>query len=246
MRNLLPALAGLLLAAAAATAQETARDVLERAVKAHGGADVLTRHRADKVKLKGVLVYGAKEVAFTAETTVQLPGQFKNVLQLTIENRSVTLVQVLNGDAAHVTLDGQPQKIESGALVEMRETMHLARVVRLVPLLSDRGFELSLLPEAKVADRPVAVVLVRAKDRKEVRMYFDRETGLLVKTEHALAGAAGKEVRQEEYYADFRDLAGYKRPVKMTAYRDGKKVVEAELTEVKYFERLDDGEFAKP
>ena len=70
MRNLLPALVGLLLAVAPARAQDSAREIIERAVKAHGGADALTRHRADKVKLKGVLVYVMKEVPFTAETTV--------------------------------------------------------------------------------------------------------------------------------------------------------------------------------
>jgi hypothetical protein len=84
-----------LLAAGPSRGQETARAVIERAIKAHGGEEKLTKLRADKVKLKGVLVFGAREAPFTAETTVQLPGQFKNVMQITVDGRAFTLLQIL-------------------------------------------------------------------------------------------------------------------------------------------------------
>lgn len=246
MRTLvLPALVTLVLGSPV-TAQETPRAILERAIKAHGGMEKLSKARADKVKMKGTLVLGAQQASFTAESSVQLPAQFKTVMQVTVDNRQFTLVQILNGDEALVTIDGQPQKVEAAALAEMKETMQLDRAIRLVPLLSDRAFELETLAENKVNDRPAAVIRVSAKGRKELRMFFDKESGLLTKTEHKLDDKAGKQVRQEEYYSDFRDLGGYRRPVKLTAYRDGHKVMEAELTEVKYFERLADAEFAKP
>jgi len=243
---LLLAVAAVPFAPSAVRAQDAARAVVEKAIAAHGGMEKLSKHRADKVQVKGVLVIGTREASFVAETTVQLPGQFKNVMKLTLDDRPHVLVQVLNGDQAWVTLDGQPQKVEAAALAEMRETMQLDRAVRLVPLLTDPTFQLEAAGEAKVGDRVAAVLRVTAKGRKELRMFFDRETGLLVKTEHKLDDKMGKEVRQEETYSDFRDLGGYRRPVKVTVQRDGKKVMEAELTEVKYFERLDDAQFAKP
>lgn len=246
MRNLVAALTVALIVFGGVRAQEGPRQVIEKAIQAHGGMDKLSKARADKVKLKGVLVLGQREVPFTAETSVQLPGQFKNVMEVTVDGRSMKLVQILNGDQAHVLIDGQAQKIEANALTEMKETMQLDRAVRLVPLLADKTFDLEILPEAKVNDKPVAGLRVTAKGRKDLRMFFDKETGLLVKTEHKLDDKAGKEVRQEEFYSDFRELGGFRRPVKVTAFRDGKKVMEADLTEVKYYERIDDAEFAKP
>ena len=57
---------------------------------------------------------------------------------------------------------------------------------------------------------------------------------------------AGKEVVQEEFYSDFEDVKGYKRPMKVAAYRGGKKIMEAEMTDVQYLDKVDDAEFTKP
>src|SRR5262245_24440883 len=94
---------GLLFVGASARGQESAKAIVERAIKAHGGEERLSRHRADKVRLKGTLVLGAREVPFTGETTVQLPAQFKNVMQLTLNDKPTMLVQILNGENAYVT-----------------------------------------------------------------------------------------------------------------------------------------------
>jgi hypothetical protein len=246
MRKLLfPAwLAGLLLGGTAA-AQETPRAIIERAIKAHGGQERLSRIRADQVKLRGVLFMDKKEVAFTAETWVQLPGQFKNVIEFTTD-RKHTLVQILNGDQAHVSIDGQPEKVADTALNEMRDTLLLDRAVRLVPLLTDNVFNLSVIEEIKVNDRPAAGVGVQVKGRKEMRLYFDKETSLLTKTEHWLVDEKGKEVRQEVFYSDFKDLGGFKRPTKVLAVRNGAKILEALLTDAKYLDKIDDAEFTKP
>src|SRR5262249_8962535 len=132
----------------------------------------------------------------SGETWVQLPQRFKTVLRVQ-GDRSVTLVQVLNGDSAWVTVDGQPQKVEPTALAEMHNAFAGQRALRLVALLQDRTLMLTLLPEARVNDRPADVVRVVGRDQKDLRLYFDRETGLLVKAEYLLTDGAGKEQRQE-------------------------------------------------
>ena len=47
-------------------------------------------------------------------------------------------------------------------------------------------------------------------------------------------------------YSDFQDQDGYRRPMKMAVFRNGKKVMEAEVIEVKYLDKVDAAEFAKP
>jgi hypothetical protein len=229
-----------------ARAQETPRAVIERAVKAHGGQERLAKIRADRVKIKGTLLVGAKEQPFTGETLVQLPSQFKTMLQLTLDGRKLSLVQVLNGTEAWVTIDGQPQKVPESALAEMRDTLNLDRAVRLVPLLTDKSYELSALDASKVNDRPAVGIKVARKGQTDLRLFFDKDSGLLVKTEHQLTDGQGKQVRQEVFYSDFKDIGGYKRPVKLTVFREGKKFMTAELLEAKYLDKVDASEFAKP
>jgi hypothetical protein len=229
----------------AVRAEETAQDIVLRAVKAHGGEERLSRVRADKVKVKGTFFVADKETPFTGETTVQLPNQFRNLMQLTGDHK-VTLLQILNGEKVYVTIDGQPQKVEPTAVAEMRETMQVDRVVRLVPLLTDKAYTLEALGESKIGDDAVLGVKASRKGAKDVVLYFNKDSALLVKTEHSTDDGSGKVVLQEEYYSDFRDVEGYKRPLKIIAYRGGKKIMEAELVEVKYLDKVDESEFAKP
>jgi hypothetical protein len=226
--------------------QDPSRAVVERAVEAHGGMQRLSKIRADRVKLKGSLFLGDKAIAFTGETLVQLPGQLKISMEMSVQNRTCKLVQGLSGDTGLIQVDGQPQKVEPTVLAEMRDSLALARAVRLVPLLTDPGYELSSLGESKVNDRPAVGVKVVVKGQKELRLFFDTQTGLLVKTAHNKDDGSGKEVEQEEYYSDFRDVGGFKRPVKVVGLRKGSKIMEAELVEVKYHDSIDVAEFTKP
>ena len=230
---------------APAPTDDEARAVIERAVKAHGGFDRLSRVHADRVKSRGVLIVNGRETPFESETMVQLPNQFRNVLRLDGDRKAV-FVEVLNGDKVSFRLDGQPQKVDDNLTAEIRETMQLNQAIRLVPLLTDKTYKLEALGEVKVEDQPCLAVKATAKGRREVRLFFNKESGLLVKTEHPTDDGAGKEVVQEEFYSAFEDVKGYKRPKKVAAYRNGKKIMEAETTDVEYLDKVDESEFTKP
>jgi hypothetical protein len=235
-----------LLAAGALPAQETAQDVVTRGVQAHGGMERLAKARNDHVKIKGVLYVNGVDAPFHGETVVALPGRFRNVLTVNGGGRAFTVVQVINGERAWIAVDGQPQKVEATALNEMRMAFYMQEVMRLAPLLSDRRFRLTLQADENVGERPAAVVQVSVVGQKDVRLFFDRKSNLLIKTEYAVGDGAGRENKQEVYYGDYRDIGGYVRPVKLAAYRDGKKVMEAELTDIRYLDRVGDDLFEGP
>jgi hypothetical protein len=226
--------------------EEAARAVIEQAVRAHGGEERLARVRADRVKSRGTLFLEKHAIEFTAETVVQLPAQFKSTVEMMVDGKTHTVTHLINGNKAAVFVDGKPEKIEPAALLEMRDTMLLDRMLRLVPLLRDRTFDLALLPPAKINDRPAVGVKVVSRDRREFYFFFDKETNLLVKTEHMLGNGSGKKVREERYFGNFMDVDGCMRAFRIVAYRDGRKLLEAELTEVKRLDRLDDSEFTRP
>jgi hypothetical protein len=163
------------------------------------------------------------------------------------EGRTQTLVNLVNAGKMMVFVNGKREsKIDAAAQREMAAKMQLQRAYRLVPLLRDRGFDLAPLGEIKVNDRPALGVRVTARGKPELRLFFDKELGLLVKTESFLDDGAGKLVRHEEYLGDYKDFNGCKRFYKIAAYKEGKKVMEAEVVDVKYFEHIDSGEFSKP
>ena len=241
MLVLLPGSAG------GAWAQEAARALIERAIKAHGGAEALGRVRADKVKFKGTLVLQGHTTPFVAETLVQLPSQYKNIIEIGSGGDKHTILHIVNGSKIYIALDGRALKADPVQLAEIRSGLELERAKRLLPLLEDRSYQLAVVEDVEVNKRPAAGVRITGRGRKEMRLYFDKEYGLLVRAENRLDGGKGQpEIRQHFFFGDFKDIGGYKRPTKVRAYRDGKQVMEAELLEAKTLDKVEESEFAKP
>ncbi len=215
--------------ASAGQAQEPPRALIERAISAHGGYDKLARVRADRVRFRGLLHVGGSSVPFTNEVTMQLPAHYRSVVVMTEKGRSRTIVHTLEGDQASITLDGQPQQVSGSHLAQLRQTLDLESALRLVPLLTDPSYTLSFLGAFAWQGKELLGVRVQGKGQRDLKLYFDRQTGLLVKAEHLLDGPGGKDVRQEAFYSAYREAGGYLRPGRLAAYRDGNKVMEAEL-----------------
>jgi hypothetical protein len=230
----------------AAVAQESARAVIERAVAAHGGREKLTRVRADRVRLRGVLQVGASRVPFTNEVIVQLPRHYRSVVEVHVGSRPQTVVHVLSGDEASITVDGQPQVISAAHRAQLRQTLELDSAMRLVPLLNNPDYRLTHLGTFQMQGREVVGIRVQGKGQRDLKMYFDMHNGLLVKAEHLLDGIGGKDVHQEVYYSAYREAGGYLRPGRLAAYRDGKKIMEAELIEAVPLENVSPGTFQHP
>src|ERR1700728_1534715 len=118
MKRTLLGTAGFLILTAGAPncrADDAARAVIERAIKEQGGADRLEKVKTDRVSIKGTLTVNGKVGEFTSETTLNLPSQFRNIVQVKFGNDKSTVVQLLNGDKAMVTVDGQPKPVVASA-----------------------------------------------------------------------------------------------------------------------------------
>lgn len=248
MRTLTVTLAALAIAATGRVQaqDEAARTIIERAIAAHGGAEAMGRVRADKVKIKGNLVLRGHSTPFIGETTIQLPAKYKHVIETGSGLDKHTLIYVINGDKLYITLDGRAVQAETAQLAEIRNGLELERAKRLLPLLEDKSYQLAVAEEMKINERPAVGVRVGGRGRKEMRLFFDKEYGLLVRAENRIDEGKDKEVRQHFFFGDYKDIGGYKRPTKVRAYRDGRQIMDAELMDAKVLDRVDETEFAKP
>src|SRR5690348_3736838 len=104
----------LLLAGAAGVRgqEDAARAVIERAVQAHGGRERLARNRAARVRFKGALYLRGQPVPFTADTIVQMPSQYKPLIEMTEGGTRHNLVHIMSGDKVYVTVDSEPKKVD--------------------------------------------------------------------------------------------------------------------------------------
>jgi hypothetical protein len=113
--------------------------------------------------------------------------------------------------------------------------------------LKDKKLKAALIGEAKVNDKPAIGVKISKEGQKDVDFYFDKKTGLVAKIERRARDVqSGQEVTEERFITEYQDSGGRKVAKKLVVHRDGKKFLEAEVTEVKLLEKLDDSEFAQP
>jgi hypothetical protein len=107
---------------------------------------------------------------------------------------------------------------------------------------------LAPLEAIKVDGKPAVGVKVSHKGHEDIKLYFDKDTNLLVKVElRVKAQEQGyKEVTQETFLKDWKDADGIKVVTKVVDKRDGKLYIEEEVSDVKYLEKVEAKLFAKP
>ncbi len=225
--------------------EPTAIDIVNKAIVAHGGMEALSKARADKVRLKGSMMLLEKPVPFVAETSVVLPDRLRTVVRMNPGPQEIVMTQLVSGDKLGMFINGQPQAVTEGLAATLRETLLMNQAMRLVSLLKDKTLEPMIAGTGMVNGRQARIIRVAPKGKREIKLWFDDETGLLVKTDHPV-GLETKPMLQEEYYGDFREMGAFRRPAKMVTHRAGKKIMEAELVEVRYLDSIPESEFLAP
>jgi len=95
-----------------------------------------------------------------------------------------------------------------------------------------------------IDDRDVLVVQGTSPGRSRIKLYFDKETGLLSRSVRYTDSPVGLNPTQTDY-SDYREVAGAKVPFKWTTtWLDGRSTTE--LSELKPNVQIDASKFAKP
>jgi hypothetical protein len=219
--------------------EKDARAIVEKAIKAAGGEANLAKHNSVTMKEKGTYYGLGDGLPYTGIYSIEFPDKFR------VEIEGVFII-VLNGDKAWSKKDGETKEMSKDELALQISNHRAGWIASLLPL-KNKAFQLTAMGEAKVGDQAARIVQVTRKDYPEVKLYFAKDTGLLVKTEYRTkAEEQGfKEVTQTTDYSDYRDADGAKVAHKFAIKRDGKIYVEAEVTELKTG-KLDAKLFGKP
>lgn len=228
--------------------------ILKRAIQVHGGEANLNKHQATVARMKGTLYSpNLGTVPFLQESTFQAPEKFRDVLDIEVrregesKGQKFTLLSVVNGDKGWIQrAPGQIEEMNDPAMAAMKEALHLLRVQKLTTL-RDRSFTLVAMGEVRVGGRPALGLRVSAKGHQDVKLFFERDSGLLVETERQyIHPVTKKEITEERFMSDYRDVSGIKMPRKTVVYQDGKKFIEGEVIDIQFLDKIDDSEFAKP
>ena len=181
--------------AGSAAAQDAPKAVIEKAIKAHGGADLLAKFAAERVTVKGTISIMGMEVEMTATSVTQYPDKQKVTGTLSLGGQELKIVQVNNGDSMSVSINGQPLPLSDEQKADTRQEMFADSLTRLVPLLKGDAYKLTAGPEVAVDGNPVkdsiglivairshqpgetiTLSVLRGKERKEIKVTLGSES----------------------------------------------------------------------
>ena len=239
-RSLLVTLA---LALPAAAAEPKA--VIEKAVKAHGGAELLDKFGGLRSTLKGTISAGGMDIPVTGVQLRAYPDKEKVTATLSVAGMELELLQVTNGDKVGLTVGGQARATSDADKTEARFSTYANSLSRLTPLLKAGGpYTLKAGPEAAVNGDPAVGVVVEHAAFKPVTLYFDTASGRLVKVTRTGKAEDGTDAERETVYSDYKAVQGVQMPHRSTSTVGGKKVTDFTAEKVELLEKVEDGEFA--
>ena len=221
---------------AAADSEDAARAVVERAIVAQGG---VARFAVRRLELRGTIVLapgqGPVPVSIVKTRTLDT---YSTELRFEEAGKAVVQLQSLDSDGARIEVNGVARRMTEDETAEMLAYIQAEDLDRL-DFLGAARYRLTPLPDAKIDGRDAAGVLVqRTAGGRPVKLYFDKQTGLLVQREHLMRdNATGKQIAQATVFrghsADANGINCYR---SVTVYRDGSRILDAIVVRLSYDE----------
>jgi hypothetical protein len=221
--------------------------ILDKGIKAVGGPATIAKYTALMLKGKGVFYEKDNKLPFSGVWYTQGLDKARTTTSLDIKGVKSVETRVVNGDKGWIKETGEDTKaMDNVSVADEKADLYFNHVTTLVPLKS-KDYKVTLLPETKVGDKAAVGLNVSRKGQKDIKLYFDKESGLLVKAERKVRDAeAKKEMAEEILFSDYKEVDGLKIAMKFSTKRDGKPYADAEMTEAKPQEKLDEKLFEKP
>jgi photosynthetic reaction center cytochrome c subunit len=214
-------------------AEPTADQLLDKYVQAAGGTGAV-EHITSRV-MKGNIDFGGK--SFPIEIYCKDPERRISFTH-TPEGDSVT---AFDGHQGWLGITGRPVREMHGGDLDgaaMDADLHLASH------LKQMFSEMKLEGLEKVGDLQTYVLVGERAGKPPIRLYFDEQTGLLVRLLRFGETALGRLPTQIDY-ADYRAVNGVKIPFRWTLARPGGRFT-IQASEIKQNVPVDDARFVKP
>ncbi len=220
--------------------------ILDKAIKAIGGEEKLKKAESMTWKSKGTITFGGNDNEIKILANVQGLDHYRSEVSGEFNGEARTFVVVLNGDKGWRKFGDDPMEMDGDALANEKRTIYLAITPITIVPLKGKGFKLEAAPEEKVDGKAAAAIKVTGPDGKDFTLYFDKESGLPVKSVAKVVGFDGNEFTQESTFKDYKDFGGIKKATKVESKRDGEDFIKSEITDFKVVDKLDTKTFDEP
>jgi photosynthetic reaction center cytochrome c subunit len=221
-------------AEAAAPALPPADQILDKYLQAVGGAEAVQKNTS-RIQ-KGTINIGGRELP------VEVLSKAPNKRISTVHTPNGDNVTAFDGHAGWIGNPGPRPPREMSA--PENEAISFDATFYLPSELKKMFAQFRVRPADKIGGHEVLQVIAANPGKPPMRLFFDKESGLLVRTIRYAETPLGRNPTQVDY-ADYRAEGGFKLPFQWTLARPlGRFTIQ--VTEMQQNVTIDDSKFAKP
>jgi hypothetical protein len=214
----------------------TGDQILAKYLEALGGQAAIDKLKT--VVMKGTFV-GANGAAIPYEVSLAAPDKF--YIQVTAQQGMIE-----RGFDGKVGWEKGPRgvnELPAGTLEALKELFLFYTNIK----LKEQFTSFRVGRRDKISDREVIAVTGRTADNQRQQLYFDAETGLLVRRIRYMPTVIGV-IPEQMDFEDYRDVEGVKFPftVKVAAVEVGNPLATRKYTEIKINVPVDEAKFKMP
>jgi hypothetical protein len=237
----------LLLGGGGRAADEKSNAILDKAIKALGGEEKLSKIKAVTWKTKGTISLMGGDNPITTTATMQGLDHLRQEFEGDFGGNKIQGVTVVAGDKGWRKFGDNTMDLDKEALANQKRAGYLTLTPILILPLKGKDFKAEVIADEKIGDKPAAGLKVTAPDGKDFKIYFDKESGLPVRTVAQVVGFMGEDFTLQTNYSDYKEMGGIKKATKVSAKRDGEKFQDQEITEFKALDKpVDAKTFTQP
>jgi outer membrane lipoprotein-sorting protein len=240
------ALSVLVVVASRPAGAQTAEDIIEKHLAATGGREALATLTSRTTTGTITITTPIGDLSGTIEVFAKAPNKSRTLIKLDLSavgGGEVVSDQRFDGTSGYVidTFNGN-RDITGDQLAAMKGGGFPT------PLLNfrDAGATIALTGTESVRDRPAYVLQMTPAAGPPVRMFFDSESFMLVRTAMTInVPQLGGDIEQVVDFSDFRDADGFTLPFMVRSANPVQTVV-ATTKEILHNTAIDDASFVRP
>src|SRR5262249_21176179 len=220
--------------------------ILAKGISALGGEAKLSKYKAAIWQTTTKTLVEDMETDIAGETALQWPQDLRSKTR----GANFWSLDILRGDNGWSQTDQGTEDLDKRFVAAMQRAIYFEWIPTTLLPLKEKDFKLAVGSEGKVNGRLAASIKVTPPRGPAFELFFDNENGLPAK----MAMRSKDEKGGTEYsfawlYSDYKEVQGIKKAMKRVIkddYGEGKTSSETQITEFKFFDKLDDKVFAKP
>jgi hypothetical protein len=228
------------------TPEETAAamKVLDRAIKAHGGPERLAKLRTQVQRYKGPILNGSY-LQSERELKMVSPDSLRLSVKIFVSGQILESAISFKGKVGWVSAaDGKVTEMSASQSTDVLNELEFMEILSFLPL-KERNYPMRPIAGEPVENRATDAIQVQRKSRLTLNLYFDRESGLLVRT-HGPHFETGIGKMREVLFSDHKSFDGLVLPTRFTDVRSGETVYPDNTIDYSFPSQIDPKEFGKP